>query len=156
MWTDENSIKDLEKSVLLFGPDIISKCICRDPCLSKYIDMVAKEHLKYPIPKQNIDIDNWLIPEKYKNMDIEGYLMNKCPEQNQDRVTNELELYKKNSMIPLLRTMKYLVDTLRNNNVVWGVGRGSSVASYVLYLIGVHKIDSVKYNLPIEEFFKGE
>jgi hypothetical protein len=31
-------------------------------------------------------------------------------------------------MIPvLLKTMKYVVDTLRSNNVVWGVGRGSSV-----------------------------
>jgi DNA polymerase III alpha subunit len=52
--------------------------------------------------------------------------------------------------------MKYIVDTLRANNIVWGVGRGSSVASYVLHLIGVHKIDSIKYNIPIEEFFKGE
>ena len=50
----------------------------------------------------------------------------------------------------------YFVDTLRANNVVWGVGRGSSVASYVLFIIGVHKIDSVKYKLPINEFFKGE
>ena len=60
------------------------------------------------------------------------------------------------NMILMLKTMKYIVDTLRTNNVVWGVGRGSSVASYVLHIIGVHKIDSVKYNLPIEEFFKGE
>jgi DNA polymerase III alpha subunit len=52
--------------------------------------------------------------------------------------------------------MKYIVDTLRANNIVWGVGRGSSVASYVLHLIGVHKIDSIKYSIPIEEFFKGE
>ena len=59
-------------------------------------------------------------------------------------------------MISMLKTMKYVVDTLRTNNVIWGVGRGSSVASYVLHIIGVHKIDSVKYNLPIEEFFKGE
>jgi DNA polymerase III alpha subunit len=50
--------------------------------------------------------------------------------------------------------MKYLVDTLRKNNVVWGVGRGSSVASYILYLIGVHKVDSIKYNLDINEFLK--
>jgi DNA polymerase III alpha subunit len=50
--------------------------------------------------------------------------------------------------------MKYIVDTLRKNQIVWGVGRGSSVASYALYLIGVHKIDSVKYDLPIGEFFK--
>jgi DNA polymerase III alpha subunit len=59
-------------------------------------------------------------------------------------------------MIPVLTTMKYVVDTLRANNIVWGVGRGSSVSSYVLYLIGIHKIDSVKYDLPIDEFFKGE
>ena len=59
-------------------------------------------------------------------------------------------------MVMVLKTMKYIVDTLRKHDVVWGVGRGSSVASYALYLIGVHKIDSVKYNLPIDEFFKGE
>jgi DNA polymerase III alpha subunit len=59
-------------------------------------------------------------------------------------------------MIIVLKAMKYLVDTFRENNIVWGVGRGSSVASYALYLIGVHKVDSVKYELPITEFFKGE
>ena len=57
-------------------------------------------------------------------------------------------------MLDVLKSMKYIVDTLRENGIIWGVGRGSSVASYVLFLIGVHKIDSVKYNIPIEEFFK--
>jgi DNA polymerase III alpha subunit len=57
-------------------------------------------------------------------------------------------------MIPVLKTMKYIVDTLRKNNVVWGVGRGSSIASYALFLIGIHKIDSIKYDIPITEFFK--
>jgi DNA polymerase III alpha subunit len=57
-------------------------------------------------------------------------------------------------MFDLLFYLKYLVDTLRENKVVWGVGRGSSVASYVLYLIGIHKIDSIKYDLDITEFLK--
>ena len=57
-------------------------------------------------------------------------------------------------MFDLLSYLKYLVDTMRENNIVWGVGRGSSVASYVLYLIGIHKIDSIKYNLDIHEFLK--
>jgi DNA polymerase III alpha subunit len=74
--------------------------------------------------------------------------------QNYNRLVHELDLYHKNNMIPVLKAMKYIVDTLKENNVVWGVGRGSSVASYALYLIGVHRIDSVKYKLPIEEFFK--
>ena len=87
-------------------------------------------------------------------MDIEGFLVSVCPKENYDRLQQELELYKKHNMIPVLKTVKYIVDTLRKNNVVWGVGRGSSVASYVLFLVGIHKIDSVKYKLPIEEFFK--
>jgi DNA polymerase III alpha subunit len=57
-------------------------------------------------------------------------------------------------MIGLLKYIKYLVDTMREHKIVWGVGRGSSVASYALYLIGVHKIDSVKYGLDINEFLK--
>jgi DNA polymerase III alpha subunit len=57
-------------------------------------------------------------------------------------------------MLDILNVMHYIVEVLRKNNIVWGVGRGSSVACYALYLLGVHKIDSIKYNLPIEEFFK--
>ena len=57
-------------------------------------------------------------------------------------------------MIDLLCYLKYLVDTMREHNIVWGVGRGSSVASYCLYLLGVHKIDSIKYELDIREFLK--
>jgi len=43
---------------------------------------------------------------------------------------------------------------MRRNNIVWGLGRGSSTASYVLYLLGVHKINSLYYDLSIEEFLK--
>jgi DNA polymerase III alpha subunit len=114
--------------------------------------------------KPAVDVDtfdaenqnNWFMPEEYKQMDIEGFLVNECPKQNYDRLIKELELFRQLNMIPLLKYIKYLVDTMRENNIVWGVGRGSSVASYVLYLIGVHKIDSIKYELDINEFLKQE
>jgi DNA polymerase III alpha subunit len=57
-------------------------------------------------------------------------------------------------MLDLLRWLKYFVDTAKQRNIIWGVGRGSSVASYVLYLIGVHKIDSIKYKLDWKEFLR--
>ena len=57
-------------------------------------------------------------------------------------------------MIDVLRYLKYLVDTMRKHKIVWGVGRGSSVASYCLFLIGVHRVDSVLYQLDIKEFLK--
>ena len=43
---------------------------------------------------------------------------------------------------------------MRKNSVLWGLGRGSSVASYVLYLLGVHRINSLYYDLDIKEFLK--
>lgn len=97
---------------------------------------------------------NWFMPDEYKVMDIEGFLVNVCPKQNYQRIIEELRLFKQHNMLDLLRYLKYLVDTMKANNIVWGVGRGSSVASYVLYLLGVHKIDSVKYKLDIHEFLK--
>jgi DNA polymerase III alpha subunit len=100
--------------------------------------------------KQN----TWFMPEEYYDMDIEGYLVNVCPKENYQRLIEELRLFKKYNMMDLLRYLKYLVDVMRENNVVWGVGRGSSVASYTLFLLGIHKIDSIKYKLDMNEFLK--
>jgi DNA polymerase III alpha subunit len=137
------------------GPDILEHCQTSDD-LSQYVNRLHKEHLNYPIPPTDIDCTEWFIPKEYQCMDIEAFLVDHCPEQNYDRLLQEMELYRSHNLIPVLRAMKYVVDTLRSNGIVWGVGRGSSVASYVLFIIGIHKIDSVKYKLPINEFFKGE
>jgi DNA polymerase III alpha subunit len=63
-------------------------------------------------------------------------------------------LFQERNMFDLLRFLVYIVDVMREHDIVWGVGRGSSVASYVLYLIGIHKIDSIFYDLDIEEFLR--
>ena len=98
---------------------------------------------------------NWHMPIEYKNLDIAEYVLSLCQQEHElQRVAKELLLYQERDLFDLLRYLKYLVYTLRKNNIVWGVGRGSSVASYVLFLIGVHKIDSVYYNLDIDEFLK--
>jgi DNA polymerase III alpha subunit len=97
---------------------------------------------------------DWFMPDEYKIMDIEEFLVNQCPQQHYPRLIDELNAYKARNMLDLLRWLKYFVDTCRTNNIVWGVGRGSSVASYILYLIGVHKIDSIKYNLDWQEFLR--
>jgi DNA polymerase III alpha subunit len=97
---------------------------------------------------------DWFMPEDYCPNLIE-MLYGMCDNQEQtNRVSEELELFIQHGMLDLLYYLKYLVDTMRDNKVVWGVGRGSSVASYVLYLIGIHKIDSLKYKLDIKEFLK--
>jgi DNA polymerase III alpha subunit len=101
--------------------------------------------------------DNWFMPEGYKStsFDIVSFLLDKCTTDiEQNRILEELELFAQHDMIELLCYLRYLVDTMKEHNIVWGVGRGSSVASYCLYLLNVHRIDSIKYNLDIREFFK--
>lgn len=98
---------------------------------------------------------NWFIPEEYKNFDIAQFVLEQCKSDAElQRAGEELLLYQERDMFMLLKYLKYLVDTLRANNIVWGVGRGSSVASFVLYLIGIHRINSLYYDLPITEFLK--
>lgn len=97
----------------------------------------------------------WRMPQEYFDLDIAAWILGKCEfDYELQRVGQELLMYQERDLFNLLRYLKYLVDTLRENKIVWGVGRGSSVASYVLYLIGVHKIDSIFYDLDIKEFFK--
>lgn len=103
-----------------------------------------------------IDKIIWNMPVEYQNIDIEKFIKTKynLTEGQLNRVQSELQEFEKRNLYDLLKFLLFLVDTARKNNVIYGVGRGSSVASYVLFLLGVHRIDSYKYNLDIKEFLK--
>ena len=107
---------------------------------------------------EEFDLNNqskWSMPKEYQEIDIAQWVLNKCKTQEElQRVGDELLLYQERNLFNLLRQLKYMVDTWRENGVVWGVGRGSSVASYVLYLIGVHRINSIYYDLNVQEFLR--
>lgn len=115
---------------------------------------------KLLVYKPNVDYDklyqkDYFIPKEYIDFDIARFVLDSCKNNSElQRAGEELLLFQKHDMFDLLVYLKYLIDTMRNNNIVWGVGRGSSVASFVLYLIGVHKINSLYYDIPITEFFK--
>ena len=151
----KNTSQDIIEGVLRFGPSIISYCdVIVDDCIEKYSSRCLEEKLNYPIPVSNQEI-KWFLPKEYLDFDIESWLLSKCENSlTSDRVQLELTIYKQKGLLVILKLMKYIVDTLRSQNLTWGVGRGSSVASYCLYLIGVHKVDSLKYNLDVRDFFK--
>jgi DNA polymerase III alpha subunit len=97
----------------------------------------------------------WFMPDEYKTLDVIDYVLQRTVSKTEmERAGEELYEFQKRDMLDLLRYMIYLVDFMRENNIVWGVGRGSSVASYVLYLIGVHRIDSIQYGLDWREFLR--
>jgi len=101
------------------------------------------------------NINNWHMPEKYYQINVLQWLLERCQnDEEKIRVQTEYELFEKKKFIRVLQFLIYFVDTLRANNIVWGVGRGSSVASFCLFLIGVHKINPMLYNLDITEFLR--
>jgi DNA polymerase III alpha subunit len=109
-----------------------------------------------PVPEFDLSKQStWFMPSDYKNLDIAQHILSLCTTQEElQRVGEELLLFQEHNLFDLLRFLKYLVDTMQKNHVIWGVGRGSSVASYVLYLMGVHKINSLHYDLDPREFLR--
>ena len=102
----------------------------------------------------------WQMPDNYKNFDIVNYLL-KClidkgytSTEYKNRLQEELVEFEKREMFNILRFLKYLMDTCEYNNIITGIGRGSSVSSLVLHLLDVHFIDPIKYNLDYKEFLR--
>ena len=120
------------------------------PILVEYVDTkLSLEEF------DEINQSQWQMPQEYYEIDIAKWILDQCKtEEELQRAGDELLKFHDRNMFPLLKYLKYLVDTMRRNNIVWGVGRGSSVASYILYLLGVHKINSIYYDLDIEEFLR--
>lgn len=97
----------------------------------------------------------WKYDPAYDKINLEEYFLSLCAsDEAKERVLYELELYNKFNMTKLLRCMIWLVNYFEENNIFWGLGRGSSVSSYCLYLIGLHLVDSLKYDLDVNEFLK--
>jgi len=134
--------------------------------IDKYSDSLKQLGIDLPVintapkrPKPEIfdkeNCDNWHMPDKYYQINVLQWLLDKCQnDEEKMRVQMEYDLFEKKKFIRVLQFLIYFVDTLRSNNVVWGVGRGSSVASFCLFLIGVHKINPMLYNLDITEFLR--
>lgn len=99
--------------------------------------------------------DEWIFPEIYQQIDVKSWLLSRCKTEEEIRRVNlEYGLFEERDLIMLLRLFIYIIDYFRKNNYVWGVGRGSSVSSFILFLIGTHFVNPIKYNLDIRDFLK--
>ena len=112
------------------------------------LDLTVEEY-------DSINQQQWFMPELYYTFDVQEYCISKCTTlDEQTRVLKELTEFKNRNLMQVLQWLKYFVDTCLSENIIWGVGRGSSVSSFVLYLLNVHRIHSIKYNLDWREFLR--
>lgn len=142
-----------------------------------YVDEIDKEVKLYNAnnPGKELKIKEsikplsteWTTPPEYASLDVNKYILRKLYTEidannfseedtkiRLDRVLLELKLWETYNLLPLLRTLIFIIDTFVKNGVVWGTGRGSSCCCYILYLIGLHNVDSILYELDLKEFFK--
>jgi DNA polymerase III alpha subunit len=163
LWFDGSSSYDpslLSKVVRMYDVQYVDYI---DDNVKEYNKHVSKEH-ELIVKEDCTPLDHsWNIPDEYKQLDVIEYISEKhllltadmdedeCVERDV-RLVQELKLYKKHNLFDVLRTIIYIINKLTASNVVWGVGRGSSVSSYVLYVIGVHDVDSFAYDLDINDF----
>lgn len=100
-------------------------------------------------------MDEWFMPESYKHINLLNWLTSKCSsEEEVSRIKEEYSMFDERGLLMLLRFFIYFVDKLRTEKVIWGVGRGSSVNSFILYKIGIHRVNSLAYGLDIKEYLK--
>lgn len=137
--------------------------------IQQFNENVAEEDRLLPADSGSVSIQMaWQLPQEYLDMNLEVHIAtvygDRCAElyekytqeeydESIQRVAAELEEIKVRGMVEFMKTIIYVLDTLRKNNIIWGVGRGSSCACYILYLLGLHAVDCVKFKVPMNEFF---
>lgn len=149
------SIMDFDRCLVDYNLDLETAALILDkvPALVAY-DAMSRSTLT------QVQFDyrcqqEWFMPQNYRDLDIAEHVLGLCNTDAQlQRVGQELLLYQERNLFNLLRYLKFLVDIMQENKLIWGVGRGSSTASYVLYKLGVHKIDSLRYDLNPQEFLR--
>ena len=126
-----------QQSIRLLDMDMLN--LCTDPQQLSQQDWYAE----------------WTTPAPWSQMSVLDHCMDRCATDEQRiRVCEEYKLFDDRKMIPVLRHLIWMVDDMRKRGIVWGVGRGSSVSSYVLFLIGINRIDPLKFDLDVSEFLK--
>ena len=77
------------------------------------------------------------------------------PEETEPRIIEEMNYFKSTNNLCFLSKIVDLIDKFRQEGVVWGVGRGSSCASLVMYLLCITDVNPLEYDISFVEFSKG-
>lgn len=160
---------ELVRFLLLGVPPSKLRVVSETPEVTQFNEQVSDTEQLKLVENEPIQLSmEWKLPEKYQTMDLGAYIadlffsadtqaeLNYDPVHLNlaiDRIAAELAEVEKRGMTQFMRTLIFVLDEFRLNDVVWGVGRGSSCACYLLFLVGLHVVDCVKMEIPLIEFF---
>jgi len=145
----ERDQKEIKRFLTLTPEHKNVQAVFKDKASIKKLDTSFDIHDSY----KNKSIEHVLV-KKLKGEIIKKNLTDDETMERVDRIEKEIQLFRNHGLHDVLGACLYIVDTLKRRSVVWGPGRGSACCSYVLYLIGIHNIDSVAFELEINEFLR--
>ena len=112
-------------------------------------ELTVKEDVSFEEFHQN-KTNTWLIPDKYKNIDVKEYVLDRTStDEERERVEMEYAMFKERDLEDVLRLMIFLIEFFRENDIVWGVGRGSSVSSYMNNVLPHLILHCSSYDMPL-------
>jgi hypothetical protein len=153
-WLSEQGIIELAYSDLLTN----SLFEWQDPQIKSQYETVCRnqDHWPFtPAAHAHVTSRTWFTPPEYSGICLTQHVLSRCVNADQIlRARHELALIEHLNVSHIFKHLIYLVDTWRSKNLVWGIGRGSSVSCFILYVIGINKINPMDYDLDPEEFFK--
>lgn len=98
-----------------------------------------------PFSDNDNDLLDKLVSEKLTN------LTNKN-EKYIERMHTELDIIKRTNFSTYFLIVNKIIQIANTNNILIGPGRGSSSSSLISYLLGITKVDPIKYNLTFSRF----
>lgn len=155
--------------LLLLGlePSQVSTKVLTDD-LSLHNSLVDQPEEKITTSHDGVQILNRITPESYQipveylNIDLKEFVLAKYRETLSGepesqialaRINTELGEIQKRGIESLFKTIIYVVDQFKKHQTVFGVGRGSSCACFILYVLGLNLVNPLKYDIPVDEFF---
>lgn len=168
LWIDGESTLDKDGlyDKILSGEDIEGKYThVSDSEIKKFSKLTGIKLKTKDSPDYNKIHDQFLLPKAYFEINLEDFFIERMKSRHGDiskpemekrvaRIYDELSLYKEMFLEDILRLAIYIVDTFTIENIIWGPGRGSSCCSYLLFLTELHDVDSVYFDLDIDEFLR--
>lgn len=153
---------DLVPEMLLAGVPINKIAVTEEDEEVKAFNMISDEVISVGHePSANFNL-TWKIPKRYNEINLPAYLLKtlaaKFPDPEKripyaKRLNEELQEIEKRNLEQIIKALIFVVSKFNESGIVYGVGRGSSCASLVLFMIGVHKVDPIKFGIPMTEFF---
>ena len=114
------------------------------------IDKVYKHQVEISEDSSNYEFLRALSLKGFKDLNIKK----DSPEYKKyiDRAKYELDTLKELGFIDYILLVWDVINYCKEHSIPVGLGRGSAAGSLILYLIGVTRIDPVRYNLYFERF----